>query len=245
MVAKYIFLGLIQGITEFLPVSSSGHLVIISKILGINTNLEGIVFLHLATALALIVYFYKDIVKTIKQKQVILNLGLAFSITVVLALFFNHYIKYYYTFKPLILGGFIVTAVILFLANRFSGSKQIEDIKPKDSLWTGICQSIAIIPGISRSGATIFALLSRKISPISAFKFSFLLAIPTILAAFIYESRKIAEIKPSIGLFCGFIASFVFGLLSLTILKKALLLKKLNYFGFYCIFIFFVGLFVL
>lgn len=246
---KFIFLGFIQGLTEFLPLSSSGHLVILQRILDIKgEQLLNILVLHLATVLALIVFFFIEIIKAFKNLRLIFNILIVTLTTgLIVILGKEHFLRLFFSVKMLA-PSFLITGIILILTKRVvKNDRKIKDINIKDALIMGIVQAVAVIPGISRSGITISTLLFRNIDKNSAFNFSFLASIPAIVGAFILEARELKLDFSLIdsGLLLGFIASFITGLLSLYILKVILSKAKFFYFGYYCILISFLSWFFL
>lgn len=234
MIEPLVF-GAMQGLSEFLPISSSGHLYIIKRILKLNTNLLSFfVYLHLATLLSLIVFFYKDIIISFKNKKILLNLGIATSITFISVLFFMGILERYFDYKSLIFLGFLFTAFLL-ITIRQDGDKKIEDLRIKDCAIIGFLQSLAIIPGVSRSGITITSLMKRGLKKTEAFKFSFLLAIPTIFGAFLLKMKGLLSNLSANYMGVSFILAFVLGLLALRILRRYVYTNKLYQFGYYCI----------
>lgn len=234
---KYILLGIIQGLTEFFPVSSSGHLVIAQYILGITSNQVAItVVLHLGTGLALLVFFLKDLLGLIRNFKLLIFLFITTIITVIIGLLGRDFFESLFSAPRVVAIAFIITGATLMFTRRFMSGKR-NALNLKDAVILGLAQSIAIIPGISRSGATVSALLFRKIDRENSFRFSFLAAIPVIFGAAILEARKLDfAIKTEvINLLAGFIVSFLFGILSLNILKVVIHKAKLYYFGYYCI----------
>lgn len=236
---KYIFLGLVQGLTEFLPVSSSGHLVLLQRILEMNRHrLFDIVFLHLATALALAVFFFGDIVKAVRNPKTVFQILIVTFITGLIAILGKDYFVGLFSSVGAVALSLLITGIILICTRGFlKYSRGIKDINLKDVLILGLSQGIAVIPGISRSGITISALLFRKIDKDSAFKFSFLAAIPAIFGAFILEARELDFNLSliSLELIAGFVSAFISGLFSLYILRIILKQAKFFYFGYYCI----------
>lgn len=234
---KYIFLGIVQGLTEFLPVSSSAHLVILERVFGITQNQVAItVILHLGTGCSLLVFFFKDLLRLFKDLKLVLQLFITTLITVIIALAGKDFFESLFsTVKPAAFA-LIVTGVILILTKKFMhGSRNIVNIK--DAIILGFTQSVAIVPGISRSGITISTFLFRNIGIENSFRFSFLAAIPVIFGAALLEAKDIdLAMKAEIGnLLMGFFISFFVGILSLILIKKALAKAKLYYFGYYCI----------
>lgn len=184
-------LGLVQGLTEFLPVSSSGHLVLLQKIFGIS---EGTLFfsimLHVGTLIAVCVVYRRQIWEMLKhpfQKKVGMLL-LALIPTVVIALLFNDFFEAAYGGAYLGLG-FLLTALILTVSERLrvKNAKTIQSMKWYDALFIGTVQGVAILPGVSRSGSTIAGALFSGLDRDSAADFSFLLSIPAILGSVVLE----------------------------------------------------------
>ena len=240
-----IIFGIIQGLTEFLPISSSGHLFILKKLFEIDINiLPFVVYLHLATLLSLVVFFYKDIVHFIKNKKVMKQLLITTLVTFVCAALLMRLLERYFDFKFLIAIGFLTTSLFLF-TTRKDGSKSLEDYSPKDSMYVGFMQALAIIPGISRSGITITVLMRRGFKRKDCFVFSFLLAIPVIIAATLLEGTKIIATGFTLSvLINSFLLAFFSGLIALKILKKYIDTNRLYLFSYYCIIIFLVVIFL-
>lgn len=185
-----ILLGLVQGLCEFLPVSSSGHLVLLHNLFGIE---EGALFftivLHVGTLLAVFAVYYKQIWALLRrpfQRRVGMLL-IALLPLVLIALFFQDAVEASYA--GTYLGfGFLLTAVILFLTDRMKkGRKTQETMRPLDALLIGCMQSVAILPGISRSGSTIAGALFCGMDRKEAADFSFILSIPAILGSVVLE----------------------------------------------------------
>lgn len=236
---KYIILGIIQGLTEFLPVSSSGHLVIMQKVLGISAGgLALSVVLHLGTVLALIIFFFKDILNLARNLKWLSLIIIVTIITGIIGLSGKDFFERLFTSPRIVAISLICTGIILILTRKFMVVKRSE-VSFKDAFILGITQGIAIIPGISRSGITISTLIFRKIDQETSFKFSFLASIPAVLGAAILEMKhiRIALKFESMHFLVGFIFSFLTGLLALKLLKIILKQAKLYYFGYYCILI--------
>lgn len=235
----HIILGIVQGLTEFLPVSSSGHLLILEKVLGVSENQLAIsIILHLGTAFSLIVFFFKDLLGLLKNFKLLAALFLVTVITALIGLIGKDFFENLFVSPKPVAISLAITGLILISTKKLKLGKK-ENLNFEDAFILGLTQSIAIIPGISRSGITVATLLYRKISPASSFRFSFLAAIPVILGATIFEARKInlALKEDFLFLFIGFWASFFSGLIALRILKLVLDKAKLYYFGYYCIII--------
>jgi len=245
-----LFLGIVQGLTEWLPVSSSGHLVIVQQIMKMNVPLLFDVMLHFGTLLAVIVFFWKDILKILKslftldfksKEGKLIIFIIVGTVPVALAGFIFHDIIESFFSNLLAVGiSLIITGIILLLTKKSQGKKELTLF---DSILIGIAQAFALIPGISRSGATISTGLFRKIDKKTVFKFSFLLSIPAIIGANLLELIKEPIVETDIlPLFICVITSALIGYLSLKILYSMLKKGKFYYFSFYC---FILGLLVL
>lgn len=234
---KYVLLGIVQGITEFLPVSSSGHLVILQRILGITHDQLAIsVVLHLGTGFALVIFFFRDLGRILRDLRLLWLLSVTTAITVIIGLLGKDFFENLFTSVAYVAFALLVTGAMLIFTRRFMAGKR-NNLDFKDAAILGVTQSIAIIPGISRSGITISTLLFRGIDREKSFYFAFLAAIPVIFGAAIFELRKVGfalRAAPR-DLAIGFLASFFTGLLSLWILKSVMRRAKLHYFGYYCI----------
>ena len=243
---KTILLGFVQGLTEFLPVSSSGHLYILAKYLNLNSeSLSFFILLHLATLLAIFIFLNKKILINIRKKNILKSLVIVTIITILLGLTIDFLLKNTFNNTYCIAFLLLVNGGILLSIKNTKTDKNIEEIKIKDSLLLGIIQGLAVFPGISRSGITITTLLKRGFKRSDAFIFSFLMAIPAILGAFLLEYKNLlnCNLSTSAMLF-GFISAFVSGLIALAILKKCLLSKHFSKFGYYCIGISFLSLII-
>ena len=245
-----IILGVIQGLTEFLPISSSGHLVIGETLLGMNTpgvSLE--IWLHLGTLLAVLGYFHRRILAVLKaiyttkddatgaNRRVLLALIIGTIPAVIVGLLLKPLIETAFDSPVLAASMLLVTAAILLLT-PLARSKQ-NPIGPARGWWIGLAQAAAIMPGISRSGSTIACAMFLGINPAVAAEFSFLLAIPAIGGAFLLDLLSSGENFFASGQFSMYLlgmgVSFIFGLVSIHYLLKIIKQGKLFYFGFYCL----------
>ncbi|MBU1218857.1 undecaprenyl-diphosphate phosphatase [Myxococcota bacterium] len=243
-----LLLGLLQGLTEFLPVSSSGHLVVLEKILHIQPSIAFNVFLHLGT-LGAIIFYYRDIImdliksfflfilrKNVESTSVLLifHIVLATGVTAIIALTLKNPIeKMFMGSSPWLYlsGAFTFTAVLLVITSK---------IRPRDVTMTwkhalilGIVQGLAVTPGISRSGFTICAALLMGISPVAAARFSFLIAIPAVAGAGILEGRAISSVSNPLHLISGVALSAIAGFFSLVFLVKIVEKGKIRIFAWY------------
>ena len=244
---KIALLGIVQGITEFLPISSSGHLVIGERLLGISSpGLSLEIILHLGTLLAVLVFFHKQIWKLIDSiinfKDIEKHQDRLFSLYIIVAmiptgiigLLIKKIIESNKNDLHLIGTGLIFTALVLFTSNLIQ--KKQKTVKPLTlfrSILIGIGQGIAVIPGISRSGSTIATALATGISRKEAAEFSFILSIPAILAATVVELDTSVMFTPNYLI--GLLFSFLAGLFTIKFLIKVISQGKFHLFGYYCL----------
>jgi len=254
-----LFLGVVQGLTEFLPVSSSGHLVILQKMTGIDSPaLLFDICVHVGTLMAVLLFFYRDILDMIEsiyrapgrvfnsswqcvKEDPHLKMALYIIVgtipTGLMGIFFRKQ-------ADILFGSISLTGMMLIVTGSFllitrfvqSGTKTIENLTVWNALFLGFIQGLAIIPGISRSGATITAALLIKMDRPLAGRFSFLLSIPSILGALILELREpVADTVFSYPMiFIASLVSFTVGYFALRLLLHVVDQGRLYYFSPYC-----------
>jgi undecaprenyl-diphosphatase len=242
---QVIILSLVQGITEFLPVSSSGHLVIFQKLFGLKeAPILFDVLLHVGTLVSILVYFRKSLLEFFKFEKKDINLIALIILGTLPAVLFGFLAKDQIegAFNSLKMTGisFLITAIFLFstkLINNVRAKKELADLTWIDALVVGIFQAIAILPGVSRSGSTITGSLWRGLSSKAAFLFSFYLAIPAIFGAAVLNIKDVVSYSPNelIYGFLGLSVSAIVGFFALKLLEGILKSSKLWYFGFYCL----------
>lgn len=236
-----IFLGLVQGLTEFLPVSSSGHLTIISYFL--NAKEAGMTFdilLHFATLLSVIICYRKDIWELIRhpfQKYVLLIIIASIPAGIAGVVFGDFFEALFQNiWVPSI--ALLFTATLLFIADHFRGDLQGKDMTWWMALLIGVMQMIAICPGISRSGATIFIALLIGISRTEAAKFSFIMSIPVILGSFLLETVSVVKDTGTFAIEPVFLVAAAVaaasGVLAIKLVVNLLNKGRLRYFAYYC-----------
>lgn len=253
-----IILGIIQGLTEFIPISSSGHLVLVPHLLGWEISPEeGFVFnvlLQVATLVAVIAYFWTDIlsitrttIQDIIKKQPTAHpesrlAWLLIAATFPASLFgllINGTLQKAFG-SPLATSFFLlVTAALLVAAERFGKrSRRLSETTWIDAIWIGISQILALFPGISRSGATITGGMTRDLDRPAAARFSFLMSIPIMIAAGVFASFELSKIPEFAKLLptfaAGFITAAVTGYLAIRWLLKYLSSRSLYVFAIYC-----------
>ena len=255
-----IIIGIVQGLTEFLPVSSSAHLIFIQNILGVESSLAFDTFLHLGTLLAVLIYFRADIIKMIEAW--ILSIGdilqhrfkegfysdpykrLSWHVIIatipvgLVGVLFESQVDALFAGALYVPGFFLfVTGTILYLSQRMaSGRIDMSHMGWFQSLFMGLGQACAIMPGLSRSGTTIAAGLVMGLDKEFAAKFSFILSIPAIFGAFVIQLKDIGLSMGGDGaaIILGFIAAFISGYLAIKWLLDLIQNKSLDIFAYYC-----------
>lgn len=230
-VIESIFLGLLQGFTEFLPVSSSGHLILAQKLWDIDGNLFFDVMLHLGTLLAVVISMRKTIWQTIvnwKNKK-LLYLVIASVPTFVIALVVKLFVSEQ-TMAQLLPIGFAMTIVLIVISHYFSQPHlRLEQTGVLPVIVTGIVQGIAVLPGLSRSGSTISTMKLFGTNASDSAEFSFLLSIPIILASGVVEIWEVSHSAVAIQWNCviiGVVCAFLSGLVAVNMVMRAVKTKS-------------------
>ncbi|KZX16364.1 undecaprenyl-diphosphatase [Methanobrevibacter cuticularis] len=258
-IMQAIIIGVVQGLTEFLPVSSSAHLIFIQHFLGVSANLGFDVLLHLGTLVAVVGYFFKDIVEMVKAffssiadifrgrfkegfrednyKKLAWMVIIGTIPAGIVGIRFDAEIEA--LFNSLTVPAFflIITGLLLYISQKItSNNKYIENTGIKESIIVGISQAIAIIPGLSRSGTTISTGLFLGFNKEFAAKFSFLLSIPAIIGATAVQLKNIGTGLDSnlMAYVIGFLAALISGYLAISIVLKLIKERNLNAFAYYC-----------
>ena len=255
-----IIIGIVQGLTEFLPVSSSAHLIFIQKLLGVESSLAFDTFLHLGSLLAVLIYFRADIYKMIRAwflsvgdilqhrfkegfysdpyKRLSWYVILATIPVGIAGVFFESQVDALFAGALYVPGFFLfVTGTILYLSQRMaSGQIDMSRMGWFQSLFMGLGQACAIMPGLSRSGTTIAAGLVMGLDKEFAAKFSFILSIPAIFGAFIVQLKDIGSSMSGDGaaIILGFVAAFISGYFAIKWLIDLIQNKSLDFFSYYC-----------
>lgn len=255
---KAIIVGIVQGLAEFLPISSSGHIVLTQYLLGIREvgsghqeDLSFEIVLHMGTLLSVLIYFRKSLWRLVEslykkemreERMTILWLGVATLPAVAAALLFRETFDAVPGQPVLVSGLLIVTGLILFVPRILKG--QASKVGLKSSLIMGIGQAFAILPGISRSGSTIAAGLVSGVKAEKAAEFSFLMSIPAIFGGFVLTMKKSMDDNNSLSealqscfnkpYIAGAIAAGIVGLLAIYLVMGAVRRGKLEYFSYYC-----------
>jgi len=244
-----LILGIVQGLTEFLFVSSSGHLEMGSVLLGLESsnNLLFAVTVHFATALATVVVFRRDIgglvtglfeFKSNESWRFAWILLISMVPVGIVGVFFQDEIEQFFTGNMLLVGSMLLVTGVLLMFSHFAkiGNKEVT---PFRAFLIGLAQAVAILPGISRSGATISAALLLGVDRAKAARFSFLMVIIPIMGAALLKLIEYVQ-EPSASsisyssLFIGFVSAFVFGYIACTWMVKLVTRGKLIFFAIYC-----------
>jgi undecaprenyl-diphosphatase len=239
---EILILAVIQGLTEWLPISSSGHLVITQKVLGLNLPLIYSVMLHVGTLIVVLVVFRKDIadiIKTLVKRDFETEEGkLALFIAVgsvpiaIIGFVFYDFLKSLFSNLFAVGLALLIMGCVLFFSEKRRGNRKMGIL---DSLLIGLAQGVTIIPGISRSGITVATGLLRRVDKAIVFKYSFLLSVPAVLGATVMESRElVVGNMDMVPLFLGAIISMIVGYVSLKLLQKIVMNEKIHLFAYYC-----------
>lgn len=261
-ILEAIIVGIVQGLTEFIPISSSAHIILAQDLLGVKQ--PGITFeivVHLGTLISVFWVFYDDIIRLIKaflsipkallnkdsfeslqtkdERNFIYMLIIATIPTAVIGFLFKDFFSSVYAYTKVIGFTLLITGGILWLSQRMaSGYKREGNITLLDSVIIGLFQGLAIFPGISRSGSTIAGALFRNLDRETAVRFSFLLSVPAILGATVLEISEAVAVGFDTSLAIPYLAGLVFsaiaGIIAIKWLVALLKSGKLHYFSYYC-----------
>jgi undecaprenyl-diphosphatase len=249
---EYIFLGILQGLTEFLPVSSSGHLVIAQSLFK-NFTQPGILFdvmLHFATFLAVLIYFRKRVKEILKgilgffiyryrvtyydNKRYIWGIFWASVPTGIIGLYFNDKAEILFSSTSIVGYCLIITSLLLYFSDRKNPKSTINVQK---SFIAGIVQGISVIPGISRSGSTIASLIYMDVKREEAAEFSFLMALPAVFGATLLQVKELSAVEMDmiVNYLAGMFAAFIFGIIAIYYMLIFVKRASLKVFALYCL----------
>ncbi len=253
-----IILGMIQGLTEFLPVSSSGHIVLGEALLhtGSADNLAFTIMVHFATVLSTIVIFRKNIRQLLSGIEAKWNDSTRFILYILISmipvaltgLFFKDEVEAMFQGRTMLVGFMLLlTGFLLLITTR--AKPEGKNLSVRSSFLIGLAQAFAVIPGISRSGATISSALLLGIDREKAAEFSFLMVIPPILGIMLLDVKDILEMSASgslgiepLSLGLGFLSAFITGLLACSWMISIVKRGKISYFAYYCFIIGFIAI---
>ena len=263
-ISSAILLGIVQGVAEFLPISSSGHLAILQNLFVLSAGEEHMFFdvlLHLGTLISICVCYWGDIVAMVREVFIVLrggrradgtpvqgNLGAArlFLMIVVgtlplfLVLPINDSVEQLYYITPFIGVALLLTGCMLFVSDRMAPGKRTEkNMRFRDALIIGLCQCVATIPGLSRSGSTITAGIATGLDRGFAMKYSFLLSLPAVLGANLLSFIKALgeesiELSMVPAYLVGLLAAMLSGIAAISLMKLIAKKSKFGWFAYYC-----------
>lgn len=245
-VIEAILMGLLQGFTEFLPVSSSGHLEIMSHILGVNSesNLLFALVVHAGTVLSTVVVFWKDIVRLLTglfkfkmnpETEFMLKIFISLIPVIVVGLTLKDQVESLFGGSLLIVGCMLIVTAVLLLFSSIA-KPRIKGLTYKNAFWIGVAQAVAVLPGLSRSGSTISTGLLLGVKKEEVARFSFLMVLIPIIGINFLDllSGDLSGDIPAHILIVGFIASFIGGTIACKWMIKIVSKGKLYYFAAYC-----------
>ena len=234
-----LILGIVQGITEWLPVSSSGHLVLLQQYFGLDVPVAFDVILHVGTLIVILLVFWKDILAIIKSTfalrwdantKLLLFIVLGSIPTALIGWFFHDFFIGLFSNVAAVGIALLLTGTLLFLSKFPKDNKQLNWWK---SVVVGIAQGVAIIPGISRSGSTISTGLFMGIERKKVARFSFLLSVPAVIGATMLEAKDLVLVDVG-AVVVGTLAAVIVGYFALKYLLKLIQERKFYYFAYYC-----------
>ena len=246
-----LVLGVVQGLTEFLPVSSSGHLAILGTLFGLSgeENLAFAVVVHAATVLSTVCVLWHEVVKLLKglfafkwnmETQMVCKIGLSMIPVGIVGVFLKKYVEALFGSGLLLIGVMLFLTAVLLAFSYYFRPRQKEEISFKDACLIGLAQACAVLPGLSRSGSTIATGLLLGNNKELVARFSFLMVIIPVLGEAVLDltkgnfSMEMVGISPWV-LLCGFTAAFISGTLACRWMIRLVKNSKLIYFAYYCI----------
>jgi len=235
-----IVLGLVQGLTEFLPISSSGHLVIFQRLFGLRDVISFDVAVHFATLVAVCAVFWKDIIEMLKRPFSKLPLLIVVGTipTALIGFLFKDFFEMIFDSAVTLGFEFLITGLVLLYAESVrTKNKGLKEMSYGDATVVGVAQGLAILPAVSRSGLTLAGSLARGLNREFALKFSFLMSIPAILGATVldvYDTVKAGSLNVAVGpLIVGMLVAAVSGYLTVKFMLKIFSKTSLKVFSYY------------
>lgn len=261
LLLKYALIAFIQGFAEILPISSSGHLIIVETLLDMKQeNLTFEIFLHFASLIAIVFYFRKRIGQLIRdfflylfkkneteEERKIQKKSFRYCIFLIIAtipagicgLLFEDIIEKYLSSLWVIGSFLILTSILLFISSKVQRTRTMDDFKWYDALWIGLFQCLGIFPGISRSGSCLVGASTRKLNQNEAAEFTFIMAIPIMLGSAIFKLSDFAKAFQNTELILPYLIAFLITLFvtyfCLKLFLRLIRKQKLSYFSIYCL----------
>lgn len=239
----YVILGIIQGVTEYFPISSSGHLILLQRSFGLldKSAIFTDITLHLATLCTTVIFFYRDILRFIYEKDKIVFIGVTTLITTIMGLAFKDVVEKLFSNILIVIAGFSITGITILLTKNLHQKKCTESkMNISDALIFGCAQGLALLPGVSRSGMTVSALIFIGYTREFSFKLSFIASIPIILFVFVYKLKDAYPLVINAEIFnlsIGFVTTIFVGLFTLKLLYSIIKKARFYIFGYYCLFV--------
>ncbi len=241
MLLEALILGFVQGLTEFLPVSSSAHLILVSHYFSFSGSiLKSNLFdsiLHGGTLLSILFFFFKDIIETLKNKRLTALIAVSTIPTFGIGFLIEPYKDTLFRDVAVCAVMLVIFGIYMMISEKVNKEKRgLRELNYRAFLFLGLMQALAFIPGVSRSGVTIASAFMLGVKRDRAVLISFLMSIPVIAAAFIYEMKKavmLGDAVPFSAVSVGLLSSFVFGLLALVFLVKFIKRYKFANFAYY------------
>lgn len=246
-ILEALIFGLVQGLTEFIPVSSSGHLLLLHHAFGIQE--QGLAFdvaLHIGTLAALLLFFYRDIVELIKstrargpKRRLLITLAVATVPAVLVGILLQDLAATTFRSPILVSLSLAALAVLMLVAEKYGSTNihNVDKINQKQGFLIGLAQAVALVPGVSRSGSTITAGLFLGLDRVAATRFSFLLSIPITLGAILklaFENNTLTQVKTEPSIFAiGIITAFLSGVVAIRFLLRFVTNHSLKVFAYY------------
>lgn len=239
-IVEAIILGIVQGITEFLPVSSSGHLVLLQKVFGINEGaMLFTIMLHVGTLASVFIVFWKDILEMIKKpfSKMSLLIVCATIPTVIIALLLEDTVESAFSSASYLGYGFLITGIILWTVESMKpGQKELKEMTFVNALIIGVAQGFAIFPAVSRAGSTIAGALFQGLDRKFAARFSFLMSIPAILGSLVFQIKDILGSNVTIDwmpIIVGTVVAAISGYLAIRLMMQIIAKQSLKIFAVY------------
>ena len=263
-ISSAIILGIVQGVAEFLPISSSGHLAVLQNLFDLSAGEDHLFFdvlLHLGTLISICVCYWGDIVAMVREVFIVLRGGrradgtpvqghfgaarlflmiVVGTLPLFLVLPINDKVEELYYITPFIGAALLLTGCVLFVSDKMApGTRTERNMRFRDALTIGLCQCVATIPGLSRSGTTITAGIATGLDRTFAMKYSFLLSLPAVLGANLLSFIKAigeesieASLIPAYLL--GMLAAMLSGIAAISLMKLIAKKSKFGWFAYYC-----------
>ena len=250
---KYVILSIVQGVGEVLPISSSGHLLMVRKLFGIDSDGMSLeIILHLASLLALFIYYKKTIFSLIKgcfyyvvkkdnsfirEYKFVIGMIVSLIPTCVVGYFFDDYLDYFLKYSFMIGVFLVLNGINLYFIRNRDNVKKVEELSAFSFVKIGLGQCLGLVPGFSRSGSALSMCYREKMDKDDSEKFTFLMLFPLVLGSLFLNINEFSFDGNISLLIISFILTFMITLFSIGLFNKILKKNKLHYFSYYCVII--------